>query len=101
MGYELTFESIVQKLGPPDYVMYTPGSGHIASCNLSMYWENDEIRISSIYKRKGCPTLDEQRKGVQIERDTNVVAIFYGLLQESWPLIDEGGPYILWPGFAD
>lgn len=103
VGYELTIESVVQKLRPPDYVSYVPGSGHIVSCTLSLYWVDDEIHIWNS-ERKACPTSVEQRNGigVQVEREARVYSISYGFRRGGpWPLVDEGGPYLLWPGFSD
>jgi hypothetical protein len=103
VGYELTLESVVQNLGYPDYVNYVPGSGHIVSCTLSLYWEDDEIHIWN-YERKACPTSEEQRNGigVQVEREARVNSISYGFRRGGpWTLVDAGGSYLLWPGFAD
>jgi hypothetical protein len=103
VGYELTIEEVFQKLGRPDYVSYVPGSSHIVSCTFSLYWVNEEIQIWN-YERKACPTSEEQRNGIgiQVERETRAHSISYGFqLGVQWLLINEGGPYLLWPGFAD
>ena len=100
VGFDLTFENAVQKLGTPDYIRFIRGSGERVSCSRHLYWKDKNILIEN-FSKNACPTLNEIRDGIRVERNTRVDTIFYVTMQGPWPLIEEGGGYIEWDGFSD
>jgi hypothetical protein len=100
IGYDLSFDQAVHQLGDPAFMAYIPSPGEAVACDVSLYWPEAGIAVTS---RSGqpCATILETSGGVRPRADSRVHEITYGLLQETWPDVSEGGPYLRWPGFDE
>lgn len=93
----LTFDSVVSKHGPPDYVSY--GVLFPADCVVFLDWPDHGISVSNVNtKRKNlCQTLP---KGQKIPAKTKVTEIYYfeGVTLDN-QFNNSGSNMIEWPGF--
>ncbi len=55
VDYRLTFETVVERLGSPDYYALRPGI-EFANCDISLFWvENNLELVASNNQYSGCP----------------------------------------------
>jgi hypothetical protein len=99
IGYELTFETVVDQLGPPDYVEFHKLLPHLTGCVISLNWPDKGILVESVdtdsYAR--CLSLEE---GNRVQPSTTVAAIFYSVKEGFGSEPGDCCTIIPWPGFA-
>lgn len=91
VGYELTFKTVVDQLGPPDYVSYFVQPGEQIACDIYLLWQNLGIEVHH-YQKQACPTQQ------QIDPDTRATGIFY-YIPSDYP--NSCGTCDRWLGFDE
>jgi hypothetical protein len=98
--YELPLETVIEKLGQPDYVIYTPYSPHGDGCEINLDWLDRGIiaRLVEPRKKQSCIDLAEGRA---LDSDMLVTGLIYQSKAAQVP--DRCGklPCVPWPGFLE
>jgi hypothetical protein len=100
VGYKLTLETIVSKLGPPDYIDYGPIHIDIGGCDLALYWPEQKI-IAVYINKKAEPLCTAIQANEKIPPETLVTDLIYSVTEAFGPLPGGCCTRIPWPGFAE
>ncbi len=99
VNYDLTFETVVQRLGTPDYISYGPYHVEVGGCEVLLYWPKSQICVDSL-DTTGDRVCRMLNAGQGIDPAAKVSNIIY-MVHEAFPDgPEEGLPYAPWPGFA-
>lgn len=99
VNYELTFSTVVQMFGPPDYVAHLPKLSRSVDCAFSMYWPEKSFLIES-HESKTCSGFDLSKDGkLRINPNMKVTSIIYMALDKFDS--SNGRDEFLWPGFTE
>jgi hypothetical protein len=98
--YALPLETVIEKLGKPDYVYYTASSPHGDGCFVMLDWQERAI-IAEILDRRKRQTCIDLAEGKAFDADMLVTGLIYQSKEAQIP--DQCGklPCVPWPGFAD
>jgi hypothetical protein len=98
--YQLPLETIFEKLGKPDYVLYTASSPHGDGCTVMLDWLERGISAEIIHTRKRQTCID-LAEGRAFDADILVTDLIYQSKATQVP--DRCGqlPCVPWPGFTD
>ncbi len=98
IGYDLTFDMVIQRLGIPAYISYHPDIAEAGVCIVSLYWPTVRIQVDSYSKQdKLCQKLSA---GAGVDPQSTVGQIIYRVTEGFSPGLESGWPYAPWPGFA-
>ena len=95
VGFPLTLETVVSKLGPPDYIS---SNGIVDSPEyiLDLYWPEKNMQVSS--RNSGVDyTYREIKTGKQISPNLLATEIVYAVKDSFSSLIEQ----FPWPGFSE
>jgi hypothetical protein len=100
VGYSMNLSEVVSKLGHPAYVDYGFVGVEVLGCEITMYWPEKLIAVSSIDERKIslCENLDDGQ-GLDPSRLADTI---YYYVEDGFS--DEPGgccARLAWPGFID
>jgi hypothetical protein len=99
INYSLTFEAVVQRLGPPDYVSYSPHSPEGGGCDVGLHWPEKQISVGNL-DTGGDKICQMLKAGKGIDPTTKVGGIGYNAPQiyeqHKSARSTESEP---WPGF--
>ncbi len=76
VGFDLTFKTVVDKLGPPNYMNHTPWGGEIGGCVIGLFWPDRGISVEYIDTQTSA-RCDRLNQGKRVTPDTPVGGIFY------------------------
>lgn len=100
VGYELTVQAVVQRLGAPNYVDYGAYHPEVGGCVIDLNWPQKGIAVRSL-QRSSDLQCQAVGAGAGLGPDTRVNTIYYSTGEgfSSQP----GGccARIPWPGFSD
>ncbi len=91
--YDLTLNEVVQQLGKPDYISYSPYRPESRSCTLQLYWPTSHIFVSNDSETDDsiCQAL---KAGKGLDPNIKVTGIVYAVSETFVP-----GYGVDWPGF--
>lgn len=100
VGYNLSFEMAVEKLGFPDYVDYGPYHPEVGGCVIDLNWPEKGITLQSL-NRGSDTSCQALRDGRGVDPNISVKTIYYGTSEVFGP--EPGGccNRIPWPGFVE
>lgn len=99
-NYTLTLGEVVNRLGPPDYIVADSTLPvHNPSCSISLTWKKQQIKIDHIENTPTslCSGLDSSKK----INPTLLVYLISYYLPEYIDLGLESGAKYPWPGFSN
>lgn len=96
--YQLTLEQVIEKLGPPDYVVYGLYPPHGDGCLVDLEWleQGITVRIVDRPRVQLCLDIDQQ---IPFEPTIQVTSISYSSKQAQIPNLCEIRNCIPWPGY--
>lgn len=96
--YPLTIEQVIEKLGPPDYVVYGLYPPHGDGCLVDLEWleQGITVRIVDRPRVQLCLDIDQQ---IPFEPTIQVTSISYSSKQAQIPNLCEIRNCIPWPGY--
>ena len=98
IGYQLTFETVVQELGIPGYVSDVPNNAEVGGCEVSLYWPILWIEVASNSKQdQSCV---KNGIGAGVDPKSTVTAIVYQVPEGFEPTAKLGPSFAPWPGFV-
>lgn len=100
VGYKLTLETVVSKLGSPDYIDYGPIHVDVGGCDLNLYWPEQNIQAEFI-NREADALCQAIQSGEKISPRTVVTALWYSVSEGFGPLPGGCCRRIPWPGFSE
>lgn len=98
VGHELTFETVVYQLGPPNSLDYGVFN-HDGGCRISLNWPEQNISIDSVNKESYAP-CQAIKNGEGVSANAKVRLIAY-LVKEGFPKPVGCCNGIAWPGFVE
>lgn len=100
VGYDLTFKTVIDQLGPPDYVDYGPYHPEAGGCQIHLMWPQRLISVDSLDKRSDaeCQAITS---GKGISNGTGVRTIYYSVRETFGPQPGGCCTRIPWPGFTE
>ena len=96
IAYELTFGTVVEKLGPPDYMSYDIYHPEVGGCVIDLGWTTKGIDVEYLDTRdeSKCKSI---KKGNGVDRSTIVSGLFYYSVKEGFKSTEGLFP---WTGFT-
>jgi hypothetical protein len=98
VGYALTFETVVKKLGIPDYVDYSPYHPEVGGSRVILFWPNKGIWIDHL-DTSNQALFDALRNGRGIPANTTVRLLSYSAFEAFTSRPGDCCVRIRWPGF--
>ncbi len=97
----VTLETVVERRGPPEYVVYGPVSPERYECMQEFVWPAAQFIVSAINHSSGR-ACDKLAKGQGVERTLILDGVGYRAPDMFAIFKLEGGsPWVAWPGFSD
>jgi len=100
VGYQLSMETVVSKLGPPDYIEAGPIHPEIGGCDLTLYWPGQKI-IAGYINEKAEPLCNAIEAGEKIPPDILVTDLTYSVNEGFGSLPGGCCTRNPWPGFSE
>jgi hypothetical protein len=94
VDYPLTFETVVEKIGPPNFYNMIHGI-EFQNCTINLFWLMSDVEVMiSNYQHFNCPV------GTGIGPDFKVDWITYSLDNKPWKFERYSNVYHPWQGFS-
>jgi hypothetical protein len=100
IGYDLSFKTVVDLLGPPAYIDYHPYHPDVGGCQIVLNWPDQSISVDYLDTRheKLCLAI-KQGDGIPPNTPVRTVSYMVKELFSSEP--GEYGIHQPWPGFSE
>jgi hypothetical protein len=99
--YRLPIRSVIDQLGTPDAISYSPYSPHGDGCMLDLFWLKKGIRIRRT-DRNSIRLCRDLSAGKTIDPELDMMELFYLSKEALNPdRCNSGGVCFEWPGLSD
>jgi hypothetical protein len=109
-NYQITFEQVVNKIGPPDSFRFLRRNPEGNGCSVYVYWIDLQLEIgygdpSSSFGEDSCELIDKNNgkfpKGILVEDVHYMTSMKTKEVIEIVQQPETGQNYTLWSGFAE
>lgn len=97
--YHLPLQSVIDKLGEPNYVIYSPYSSHGDGCMVDLDWQDKNVFTRII--DSNTQLCHEIQVGEALDPNIGITEVYYLVKEAFIPNQCQEYNCVLWPGFKE